>query len=140
MLKLALALARKDLSLALRGAGLVQSILLGLLLVFMFSLSQKTGSLASGQMAAAIFWLSSLFCQTLVFNMLFAFEETQGARTCLLLSPAPVTDIFLGKALAGFVLICQQRIQRIRTERSDSGFHPEPRPVVGKSDDLEHRS
>ena len=105
MLKLALALARKDLSLALRGAGLVQSILLGLLLVFMFSLSQKTGSLASGQMAAAIFWLSSLFCQTLVFNMLFAFEETQGARTCLLLSPAPVTDIFLGKALAGFVLI-----------------------------------
>ena len=43
MLKLALALARKDLSLALRGAGLVQSILLGLLLVFMFSLSQKTG-------------------------------------------------------------------------------------------------
>ena len=64
MLKLALALARKDLSLALRGAGLVQSILLGLLLVFMFSLSQKTGEIASGQTAAAIFWLSSLFCQT----------------------------------------------------------------------------
>lgn len=105
MLKLALALARKDLSLALRGAGLVQSILLGLLLVFMFSLSQKTGEIASGQTAAAIFWLSSLFCQTLVFNMLFAFEEQNGARTCLLLSPAPVTGVFLGKALAGLLLI-----------------------------------
>ena len=105
MLKLALALVRKDLFLALRGAGLVQSVLLGLLLVFMFSLSQKTGEVASGQMSAAIFWLSSLFCQTLVFNMLFAFEEQNGARTCLLLSPAHVTGIFFGKALAGFVLI-----------------------------------
>lgn len=110
MLKLALALVRKDLFLALRGAGLVQSVLLGLLLVFMFSLSQKTGEVASGQMAAAIFWLSSLFCQTLVFNMLFAFEEQNSARTGLLLSPAPVTGIFFGKALAGFVLLLLAQI------------------------------
>lgn len=110
MLKLALALARKDLSLALRGAGLVQSVLLGLLLVFMFSLSQKTGEIASGQTSAAIFWLSSLFCQTLVFNMLFAFEEQNGARTCLLLSPAPVTGVFLGKAMAGLVLMLLAQI------------------------------
>lgn len=105
MLRLGLALARKDLSLALRGAGLVQSVLLGLLLVFMFSLARKTGEVASGQMAASIFWLSSVFCQTLVFNMLYAFEEENGARTGLLLTPAPATGVFFGKALAGLVLI-----------------------------------
>ncbi|MDO5536022.1 MAG: heme exporter protein CcmB [Desulfovibrionaceae bacterium] len=105
MLKLALAVFRKDLRLALRGAGLVQSMLLGLLLVFLFSLSQKTGETVPGQTAAAIFWLSSAFSQTLVFNMLFSFEEANGARTGLLLSPCPVTGIFLGKAMAGLVLI-----------------------------------
>ncbi len=105
MLRLALAVCLKDLALAVRGAGLVQSMLLGLLLVFLFSLSQKTGELVSGQTAAAVFWLSSAFCQTLVFNMLFSFEETNGARTGLLLSPLPVTGIFLGKAMAGLVLM-----------------------------------
>lgn len=105
MLRLALAMARKDLCLALRGAGLVQSMLLGLLLVFLFSLSQKTGELVPGQTAAAIFWLSSAFCQTLVFNMLFSFEEANGARTGLLLSPSPATGVFLGKAIAGLLLI-----------------------------------
>lgn len=110
MLKLALALARKDLSLALRGAGLVQSVLLGLLLVFMFSLAQRAGETAPPQLAAAIFWLATLFCQTLVFNMLFAFEEHNGARSCLLLSPAPAVGIFLGKALAGFLLLLLAQI------------------------------
>ncbi len=110
MLKLALAMAGKDLKLSLRGAGLVQSMLLGLLLVFLFSLSQKTGETASGQTAAAIFWLSSVFCQTLVFNMLFSFEEACGARFCLLLSPAPATGVFLGKAMAGFCLILLAQI------------------------------
>lgn len=105
MLKLALAIAKKDLRLAMRSAGLVQSMLLGLLLVFLFSLSQKTGETVSGQTAAAIFWLSSIFCQTLVFNMLFSYEEANGARTALLLSPCHITGIFLGKALAGLVLI-----------------------------------
>ncbi len=105
MLRLALALARKDLALALRGAGLSQSLLLGLLLVFLFSLSQRAGDVAQGQAAADVFWLSSLFCQALVFNSLYALEEANDARTGLLLSPLPVTGVFLGKALAGLLLL-----------------------------------
>ena len=43
MMRLALAMALKDVRLTLfRSAGLVQALLLGLLLVFMFSLSQKS--------------------------------------------------------------------------------------------------
>ena len=73
MLKCALAVCSKDLKLTLtRGAGLVQALLLGLLLVFLFSLSLNAGDKLSPQAAAAMFWLASAFCQVLIFNMLYA--------------------------------------------------------------------
>ena len=75
MLKAACLIARKDLRLVLsRGAGLVQALLLGLLLIFVFSLSRETGETMGGQGAATIFWLSSAFCQVLSFNMLYGLE------------------------------------------------------------------
>lgn len=106
MLRLALAVARKDLTLTLaRSAGLIQALLLGLLLLFMFSLSRRAGDLVEPQVAATIFWLASVFCLVLVFNTLFSYEESAGQRTGLLLLPAPVTGIWLGKAVAGFLLV-----------------------------------
>ena len=106
MLKLALRVARKDLLLTLgRGSGLVQGLLLGLLLLFVFSLSQGVGERMSPQGAAAVFWLSALFCQVLIFNGLYALEEVNAARLGLLLSPAPVQGIWLGKGLAGLLLL-----------------------------------
>lgn len=105
-MRLALAMALKDVRLTLfRSAGLVQALLLGLLLVFMFSLSQKAGERVSAQTAATIFWLASAFCQVLVFNAVYAYEETAGQRLGLLLAPAPAAAVWLGKAMAGFVLI-----------------------------------
>lgn len=106
MLICAWAVCGKDLRLVLtRGAGLVQALLLGLLLVFLFSLSLDAGDRLSPQAAATMFWLSSAFCQVLVFNMLYAVEETHGARLGLLLLPAPTQAVWLGKAAAGLVLI-----------------------------------
>ena len=101
MLKAACLIARKDLRLVLsRGAGLVQALLLGLLLIFVFSLSRETGETMSGQGAATIFWLSSAFCQVLSFNMLYGLEEANGSRAGLLLLPTPVQSVLLGKAAA----------------------------------------
>ena len=106
MLKAACRMARKDLRLVLaRGAGLVQALLLGLLLIFVFSLSRETGETMSGQGAATIFWLSSAFCQVLSFNMLYGLEETNGSRAGLLLLPNPVQSVWLGKAVAGLCII-----------------------------------
>ena len=106
MLKCALALCGKDLKLVLsRGAGLMQALLLGLLLVFLFSLSLNAGDRLSPQAAAAMFWLASAFCQVLIFNMLYAVEETAQARLGLVLLPAPVQGVWLGKALAGLLLM-----------------------------------
>ncbi|MFW5487237.1 MAG: heme exporter protein CcmB [Desulfovibrio sp.] len=110
MLTSVVAILRKDLALSLsRGQGLVQAVLLGLLLIFLFSLSRPTGTLTSPQAAAAIFWLASSFGLVLVFNTLYSLEEENGARLGLLLSPVPLQSVWLGKALAGLVLLaCSQ--------------------------------
>lgn len=106
MLKCALAICRKDLTLILsRNAGIMQALLLGLLLVFLFSLSLNTSDALSPQAAASMFWLATAFCQVLIFNMLYASEELCGARSGLLLLPAPVQSVWLGKSLAGLLLI-----------------------------------
>jgi len=106
MLNATLAIVRKDLMLTLaRGGGLAQGLLLGLLLLFMFSLSQEVGERMSPQGAAAIFWLASVFCQVLVFNTLYGLEEVNGARQGLALLPCPVQAIWIGKALAGLMLL-----------------------------------
>jgi heme exporter protein B len=105
-----LAIARKDLRLAFAGGqGPVQAILLGLLLVFIFSLSATPGDRFSPQQALAIFWLCSSFAVVLIFSLLFRFEEENDTATALLLSPMPVQGLWLGKTLAGFalLLLCQ---------------------------------
>ena len=106
MLKACLAMASKDLRLSFgRGGGLVQAMLLGLLLVFVFSLSLQPGQRMSPQGAASIFWMASAFCQVLIFSTLYAGEEINGQRQGLVLAPVPVQSVWLGKALAGLCLL-----------------------------------
>ncbi|NLW80652.1 MAG: heme ABC transporter permease CcmB [Desulfovibrionales bacterium] len=106
----AMAVAHKDLRLAFaHGQGPVQAILLGLLLVFMFSLSAQPGERFTPQQGVAIFWLCSAFGVVLIFSLLFRFEEENDTATALLLSPLPIQGLWLGKTMAGFVLLalCQ---------------------------------
>lgn len=106
MLKCALCICKKDVKLLFaRGAGILQALLLGLLLVFLFSLSLNAGDTLSPQAAAAMFWLASAFCQVLIFNMLYAVEESDNARIGLILLPSPIQAVWLGKAMAGFLLL-----------------------------------
>lgn len=106
MLELALIILRKDLRLVLRNsASFTQALLLGLLLIFLFSLSRETGQAFSPAESATIFWLSSLFCQVLIFNQLYIVEEENNAKICLLLSPSPIQGAWLGKTLAAFCLL-----------------------------------
>lgn len=112
MLSAAFRIMAKDLRLILlRGSGLTQALLLGLLLVFVFSLSQDIGEIMRPQAAAAIFWLASAFCQVLIFTALYSVEEVNGSRLGLLLAPVPVQAVWLGKGLAGFFLLfCAQSL------------------------------
>lgn len=110
MIGASLTIARKDLQMAFaNGQGPVQAVLLGLLLVFIFSLSAAPGEHFSPQQGMAVFWLSSAFSVVLIFSMLFRFEEENDTATALLLSPLPVQGLWFGKMLAGLVLLllCQ---------------------------------
>lgn len=111
MLKPTLLMALKDLRLTLtRGAGLVQALLLGLVLVFVFSLSRRAGDLVPAQTAATIFWLASLFSLVLMSNALFSLEEESNARHGLILSPAPLAAVWAGKALASGLLVAASQL------------------------------
>ena len=106
MWAVSVAIARKDMTLLLtRGNGLAQAILLGLLLIFVFSLAQGAGETLSPQGAATVFWMSSLFCQILLFNQLFALEEVNQSRIGLILLPGPVYGVWIAKTLAGLMLL-----------------------------------
>lgn len=107
MLNAALLIARKDLTLLIgrRSAGFMQSILLGLLLIFLFSLSTGIGERMTPQAATAIFWMATCFCQVLIFNGLYNLEESHGQRVALLLTPIAIQAVWLGKALAALLLI-----------------------------------
>ncbi len=106
MLSRVLVLAGKDLQLVLlRAQGVVQAALLGLLLIFVFSLAGADAARVEAQWVAAIFWLASSFSLVLIFNALFALEEENQARLGLLLSPAGLQELWLGKALAGGLLL-----------------------------------
>ncbi len=106
-----LALIAKDLRLVLsEGAGIVQPILLGLILVFVFSLSHPVGEEVPAQAAAAIFWLATSFAVILVFNTLYSLEGANQARIGLLLAPIPVQYIWVGKALSGLLLLLATQV------------------------------
>jgi len=87
------------------GQGVAQAALLGLLLVFVFSLARQSGTPVPPQWVAAIFWLASAFSLILIFNTLFSLEEDNNARTGLLLSPLSPQAVWLAKALGGGVLL-----------------------------------
>ncbi len=102
----ALSIFYKDTRLALvGGSGILQAILQGLLLIFLFSLSREIGVLVPAQASATIFWLASIFSVVLIFANLFSYEETNNCRVGLLSSPIHATSIWLGKFLSGFLLL-----------------------------------
>jgi heme exporter protein B len=101
-----LCLTSKDLKLIFSdGSGIIQPVLLGLILIFVFSLSTPIGEEVSAQAAASIFWLATSFALILVFNTLYSIEETNQARTGLLLSPMPLQHVWMSKAFTGLLLL-----------------------------------
>lgn len=99
-------LAGKDIRVIVsNGQGLAQSALMGLLLIFVFSLAQDSSQPIDPQWAAAIFWLATSFSLVLIFNTLYGLEEDNEARLGLILSPLPAQGIWLAKALAGWLLL-----------------------------------
>lgn len=101
-----ISITSKDIQLLLmRSNGILQSIMLGLLLIFLLSLSQKVGEVVSAQSAAVLFTIASVFCVILITNALFTIEQQEGIRINLLLSNISLSSFAFGKWLALFILL-----------------------------------
>ena len=96
----------KDIQLILlRSNGIMQSIMLGLLLIIVFSLAQKVGEQITPQTAAALFTLANVFCVILITNALFSLENHDGIRAYIALSSISPASFALGKWIALLILL-----------------------------------
>lgn len=106
MIKFALLIALKDVNFLMRSlSALIQALLLGLIIIFIFSLTKPAGDIFKPYEVCAVFWLSSVFFQILIFNQLYALEEKNSTRLALALTPWPVQGIWLGKGLAALLAL-----------------------------------
>lgn len=97
-------LVKKDCKLILgRSSVLVQALLLGFLLIFIFSLARPIGEKITSTQAASIFWISTIFALILIFNYIYFLEQENNLEQALLLSPLTPQQIWLAKAISGFL-------------------------------------
>jgi len=106
VIRVALSVARKDLLSEWRGRellpALAQFMLLALVIaVFAFDLDGQSVP----RVAPGILWLTLVFAALLAFSRAYGAERELASLEAMLLSPAPRAGLFLGKALAGALLL-----------------------------------
>ncbi len=98
------AMVIKDLRLLyLREGGVIQAALLGVVLIFTFSLASSNLGPINPIWSGTIFWICSAFCGILIFAHLYSLEEQERTRDILLLSCSSPEAIWLAKSLAGIL-------------------------------------
>jgi heme exporter protein B len=106
MLRQALAVARKDLSLELRTKeSLNASAAFAIAIFVMFSFAFDTGLQDTNNLAAGLLWLVFAFAGALVFNRGFARELQNECLDALLSSPLSASSLVIGKAIANLVTL-----------------------------------
>lgn len=101
------AVLMKDLLTEWRGRERVIAILLfAALVVLVFHFALPGGATPrNAPWAPGLFWIASVFAAVLGFNRAFAVELTNDALSALALVPADRGQVFLGKAIANFVVL-----------------------------------
>ena len=101
LLRQAAVIARKDLTIEVRGRYGVAAILpFAVTLLVVFGLSLGPGRTLLQTIAPGLLWLAVLFASVLAFRQAYQSEGEDGALDGLLLSPVDRAAIFLGKASA----------------------------------------
>jgi len=105
-LRVAIAVARKDLRSEWRTRELVpalaQFIILALLIAnFAFQVDSRNAN----TIVPGVLWLALVFAGLVAFGRTFAAEREQASLEAMLLTPAPPVAIFAGKAIAASVLL-----------------------------------
>jgi heme exporter protein B len=106
VLRQALAVARKDLSLEFRTKeSLNASAAFAIAIFVMFSFAFDTGLQDTNNLAAGLLWLVFAFAGALVFNRGFARELPNECLDALLSSPLSASSLIIGKAIANLVTL-----------------------------------
>ena len=105
MIRTAVAILRKDLTIELRTRESVPAMALFTLTVFvLFHFGLERDSL-DGELASGVLWVTLLLAAVIGVSRLFAAEREQGGIEALLLAPVDRTALFLAKAAALFLYL-----------------------------------
>jgi len=105
-LRRALLIAAKDLRLEFRSGGRILSMIAFVVLAgFLFGFVLDRGQVEGRDVAAALVWLTILFAATAGAGRIFDPEEEDGAFRHILITPVARSAVFLGKTVAGLVVI-----------------------------------
>jgi len=105
-LRQALAVAAKDLRSEIRSKESINaSLAFALVILFMFSLAFDPTSDQVREIAGGLLWLVFAFAGTLILNRSFARELVNDCLDALIASPVSGAQLFLGKAIANFVIL-----------------------------------
>ena len=105
-LRQALAVAAKDLRSEIRSKESINaSLAFALVILFLFSLAFDPTSDEVREIAGGLLWLVFAFAGTLILNRSFARELVNDCLDALLASPVSGAQLYLGKAIANFVIL-----------------------------------
>ena len=102
----ALVIARKDLRAELRTKEAINAALaFSLVILVLFSFAFDPGEKETLEMSGGLLWIVFAFAGTLVLNRSFAREVPNDCLDALVAAPISGASLFMGKALANFVLV-----------------------------------
>ena len=105
-LRQAMAVAAKDLRSEIRSKESINaSLAFALVILFLFSLAFDPTSDEVREIAGGLLWLVFAFAGTLILNRSFARELVNDCLDALLASPVSGAQLYLGKAIANFVIL-----------------------------------
>lgn len=105
-LRLALAIAAKDLLVEVRSrTALVSALAFAALVLVVFNFARDPASVSALALAPSVLWVTFTFAAMLTFNRAFALERENAALDGILTAPVPREALFLGKYLGNLLFV-----------------------------------
>ena len=104
--RLALAVAAKDVRLELRSkTSLMSALVFAALVLMVFNFARDPTGVSTRDLAPSVLWVTLAFSSLVALNRAFIVERENAALDGLLLAPLPREALFLGKYLANLVFV-----------------------------------
>jgi heme exporter protein B len=106
VLRLAFAIAAKDIRLELRSrTALLSAIVFSALVLVVFNFARDPTALAAIDLAPSVLWITFAFGAVIALNRAFYVERENAALDGILLAPVPRSALYIGKLLANLAFV-----------------------------------